>query len=253
MLNGCVWEGLPSETPTVLADDPISLPPPPKRPLTLGVYSCIDTSGQRRPTGQAQELSTAVPVDCTPYLIEAIRSLRPGYVFLVEREHVDELLRERQLATLALNSAAEAARTAGARPPGGAAPPRPPQHLATLRVAEILLIGQVVAYDRATKQVAGGLAINGAGGSGTYVTDLITFSLRAVAVQTGEVIGQTTATKSVTSLRLAGHTTQIFTTSVVEFELGGSGNEAVGLALRAAVHSALGKLIKQGIHDGWWA
>jgi hypothetical protein len=74
-----------------------------------------------------------------------------------------------------------------------------------------------------------------------------------VAVQTGEVIGQTTATKSVTSLRLAGHTTQIFTTSVVEFELGGSGNEAVGLALRAAVHSALGKLIEQGIHDGWWA
>jgi hypothetical protein len=121
-LNGCVWEGLPSDTPTVLTDDPISLPPPPKRPLTLGVYSCIDTSGQRRPTGQAQELSTAVPVDCSPYLIEAIRSLRSGYVFLVEREHVDELLRERQLATLALNSASEAARTAAARSAGGTAP-----------------------------------------------------------------------------------------------------------------------------------
>lgn len=255
-LPGCVWEGLPSATPTVLTDEPISLPPPPRRPLTLGIYNCIDTTGQRRPTGQPQELSTAVPLDCTPYMIEAIRSLQPGYVYLVERQHVDELLRERQLAVLALNSAAEAGQAAR----GGGLPranvPTPPQHhLATLRVAELLLIGQVVAYDRATKQASGGLAINGVGGDATWVTDLITFSLRAVAVQTGQVIGQTMATKSVTSLRIAGHATRIFSSSAsaVEFELGGSGNEAVGLALRAAVHSALGKLIEQGIHDGWWA
>jgi len=263
-LTGCVSEGAPSAMPTVLSDEPISLPPPPPRALTVGIYNCIDTTGQRRPTGQPQELSTAVPVDCTPYLIEAVRSLRPGYVFLVERQHVDELLRERQLATLALNTATEAASAAAGqaagggrgRPQGGAAvPPQPvapPRRLATLRVAELLLVGQVVAYDRATKEAAGGLAINGAGGTGTLVTDLITFSLRAVAVQTGEVLGQTTATKSVTSLRVAGHTTKIFSTSLLEFELGGAGNEAVGLALRTAVRSALGELINQGIHNGWW-
>jgi len=120
-------------------------------------------------------------------------------------------------------------------------------------VAEILLVGQVVAYDRATKQVSTGLAIGGAGGDGTLVTDLITFSLRAVAVQTGQVLGQTTATKSVTSLRVGGHSTQIFSASIMEFEVGGAGNEAVGLALSAAVRSALGGLINQGIHDGWWS
>jgi curli biogenesis system outer membrane secretion channel CsgG len=256
ILSGCIGAGPPSAIPSVLTNEEITLPPPPERALTVGVYSCIDTTGQRRPTGAPQELSTAVPLDCSPYMIEAIQSLRPGYVFLVERQHVDELLRERQLATLALNT------STAAEPPGDAAradPSRPtmpavPLHrLATLRVAEILLVGQVVAYDRATREIAGGASINGMGGDGTLVTDLITFSLRAVAVQTGQVLGQTTATKSVTSLRVAGHSTQIFSTTLLEFELGGAGNEAVGLALRAAVRSALGGLINQGIHDGWWS
>jgi curli production assembly/transport component CsgG len=239
ILAGCVQDPLPSENPQVVEEQPIALPPPPPRPLTVGVYNCIDTTGQRRPTQLAQELSTAVPLDCTPYLIEAVRSLQPGYITLVEREHVDDLLRERQLATLALNNATSH---------GG-----PPQKLNTLRVAEVLLIGQVVAYDRATRQAAGGLAVGGTGGTGTFVTDVVTFSLRAVAVQTGEILGETSVTKSITSLRVGGHVTQIFTASVVDFELGGAGNEPVGLALHAAVHTALGRLIRQGIHNGWWA
>lgn len=240
MLAGCVSEGEPSATPAILASEKIALPPPPQRALTVGVYSCMDTSGQRRPTGFTQELSTAVPLDCSPYLVEAIQSLSPGYVYLVERQHVDDLLRERQLATLALNNLDTPA-------------PAAARKLSVLRVAEVLLVGQVVAYDRATKEVAGGLAVSGIGGSGTMVTDLITFSLRAVAVQTGQVLGQTTATKSVTSFKAAGHSSQIFTTSIMEFELGGAGNEPVGLALRAAVRSALSDLINNGVHDGWWS
>ena len=238
-LAGCVQEPLPSAQPRIVNEKEIVLPPPPPRALTVAVYNCIDTTGQRRPTGLAQELSTAVPLDCTPYLVEAIRALQPGYVMLVERQHLDDLLRERQLATLALNASAK--------------PGAPPAKLNTLRVAEVLLVGQVVAYDRATKQVTGGLALGGAGGTGTYVTDVVTFSLRAVAVQTGQVLGEASATKSILSLRLSGHTTQILPTNVLEFELGGAGNEPVGLALHAAVHAALTKLIKQGIHDGWWA
>lgn len=282
VLAGCVQDPLPSASPHVNVPEAIDLPPPPPRPLTVGVYNCIDSTGQRRPTGLAQELSTAVPMDCTPYLVEAIRSLRPGYVFLVERQHIDELLRERQLATLALNAANQAAPaattptqgtptagtptqgkptvgaptqgkpTAGSQP-SVSQPAAPSRRLSTLRVAEVLFVGQVVAYDRSTRQVTGGLALGGIGGDGAVVTDLVTFSLRAVAVQTGEVIGETTATKSITSLKLGGHIAQVFSTSVVEMELGGAGNEPVGLALCAAIHSALDQLVQNGIHDGWWA
>lgn len=249
VLAGCV--SAPVTPPQVVVQPQITLPPAPPRALTVGVYSCIDTSGQRRPTRLPQELSTAVPMDCTPYLIDAVRSVPRGYVFLVERQHVDELLRERQLATLALNTPPETA----AAPAAGleALPPPPARRLITLRVAEILLIGQVVAYDRATRQVAGGVAVNSTGGSGEYVTDLVTFSLRAVAVQTGEVLGQTTVSKSVTSLSIGGHISKIYTADVVELEFGGAGNEPVGLALGAAVRSALIALINQGLRDGWWS
>jgi len=248
VLAGCVTA--PVHPPEVVTAPEIVLPPAPPRALTVGVYSCIDTSGQRRPTRLPQELSTAVPMDCTPYLIDAVRSVPRGYVYLVERQHVDELLRERQLATLALNTPPEAAAPAAGLE---ALPPPPARRLITLRVAEILLIGQVVAYDRATRQAAGGLAVNGTGGSGEYVTDLVTFSLRAVAVQTGEVLAQTTVSKSVTSLSIGGHISKIYDTSTVEFEIGGAGNEPVGLALSAAVRSALIALINQGLRDGWWS
>jgi curli production assembly/transport component CsgG len=258
-LSGCATRPALVKPPTVVARTEIPLPPPPPRALTVGVYSCIDTSGQRRPTQLPQELSTAVPMDCTPYLIEAVRSLRPGYVYLVERQHVDELLRERQLATLALNSQPEAAvgpgngSGSGGQEPGAAHTAAAPRKLYTLRVAEILLVGQVVAYDRSTREVKAGSAVSGVGASGAYVTDLVTFSLRAVAVQTGEVLGQTTVTKSVNSLAVGGHITKIYSTSVLDLELGGSANEPVGLALGSAVRSALTQLIDQGIHDGWWS
>jgi curli production assembly/transport component CsgG len=243
-MAGCIQDPLPSATPDVMVEDEIPLPPPPKRALTVGIYNCIDTTGQRRPTLLAQELSTAVPMDCTPYLVEALRSLRPGYVYLVERQHIDELLRERQLAALALNS--------GDQPASGRHPVAP-RRLNMVRVAEVLFVGQVVAYDRATRDLSAGVALGGIGASGTLITDLVTFSLRAVAVQTGEVIGQTTVTKSITSLKAGGHITKIFSVSVMELELGGGGNEPVGLALRAAIRSALNQLVQNGIHDGWWA
>lgn len=260
-LSGCATRPALVTPPIVVARSEIPLPPPPPRALTVGVYSCIDTSGQRRPTQLPQELSTAVPMDCTPYLIEAVRSLRPGYVYLVERQHVDELLRERQLATLALNSQPEAAvgpgngsgSGSGGQESGAALAPAAPRKLYTLRVAEILLVGQVVAYDRSTREVKAGVAVSAVGASGAYVTDLVTFSLRAVAVQTGEVLGQTMVTKSVNSLAIGGHITKIYSTSVLDLELGGSANEPVGMALSSAVRSALTQLIDQGIHDGWWS
>lgn len=272
-LAGCVQDPLPSAKPARVPETEIVLPPPPIRALTMAVYNCIDTTGQRRPTGAAQELSSAVPMDCSPYLVEAVRSLTPGYVFLVERQHVDELLRERQLAALALNTvapatppppagaplaAAPAAGPAAARAPPGPPPPnqpppvQPTRRLNTLRVAEVLLIGQVVAYDRQTRQLSGGLALAGIGATVTVVTDLVTFSLRAVAVQTGEILGQSTVTKSITSQTIGGHDTQVWPTTILDAELGGGVNEPVGLALRASVRSSLAQLVDHGIHDGWW-
>ena len=244
-LVGCAQDPLPSAEPKVVEQDMITLPKPAanQHELDVGVYNCIDTSGQHRPTGSMEELSSAVPLDCTPYLVQAVRELTPGYMFLVERQHVDELLRERQIATLALNE------NTVIGPDGH---PHPAQKLSHLRVAEVLLIGQVVAYDRETRQITGGLAYGGAGITGEVVTDMVTFSLRAVAVQTGQILGQTTVTKSITSQEVGGHLTRVWPTEILDAELGGGTNEAVGLALQRSVRTALAQLVKQGLQDGWW-
>jgi curli biogenesis system outer membrane secretion channel CsgG len=110
----------------------------------------------------------------------------------------------------------------------------------------------VVAYDRQTRQMSGGLALAGIGGTGTVVTDLVTFSLRAVAVQTGEVLGQSSVTKSITSQTIGGHVTKVWPTSILDLEIGDGVNEPVGLALRAAIRRSLIQLVDHGIHDGWW-
>src|SRR5260370_42354048 len=95
-MTGCIQDPLPSPTPTVVAEEEISLPPPPPRPLTVGIYNCIDTTGQRRPTTQPQELSTAGPTGCPPYPSEATRSPPPGGGFLVRAEHLHRLPRARE-------------------------------------------------------------------------------------------------------------------------------------------------------------
>ncbi|WP_296600610.1 CsgG/HfaB family protein [Phenylobacterium sp.] len=244
-LCACQHVAPPPAPPQVAPRVQIDLPPPPARPLTVGVYSCVDTSGQRRPTQLPQELSTAAPMDCTPYVIRAVRDLRPGYVLLVERQHVDELLRERQLATLALNMNGPALELNGQAQ-------QPSRRLSTLRVAEILLIGQVVAYDRSVREASGGVAVGAGAASGAYVTDLVTFSLRAVAVQSGEILGETTVTKQVTSLRIGGHLARIFDTTSLDAELGGAVNEPVGIAIAGAARAALIQLIRDGVAGGWW-
>lgn len=73
-----------------------------------------------------------------------------------------------------------------------------------------------------------------------------------MAVQSGEVLGETTVTKSITSLRIGGHLARIFDTTSLDAELGGAVNEPVGLAISGAARTALIQLIRDGIASGWW-
>lgn len=66
------------------------------------------------------------------------------------------------------------------------------------------------------------------------------------------VLGDTLVTKSITSLKLGGHESRIWPTTVFEAELGGATNEPVGMALRLATRSAVNDLVTKGIPMGWW-
>ncbi len=245
-LAGCAVPPPPSAKVNLNLTRPIAIAAgkTPAAPVYVGVYSCTDTTGQHAPTGAIEELSTAVPQDCTPYLISALEAMPHGYYDVLEREHLSNLLTERQLAGLMLTDRAAQLKAAHKK---AALPQVPP-----LSIAEIEMVGQVVAYDRQVTQASVGLAIGGIGGQAKYVTDLITFSLRAVSVTTGRVLKQVTVTKSVTSLEAGGTLDAAYSTTLLNAEAGGSTNEPVGLALALAARKAVAVLSRDGVQQGWW-
>jgi curli production assembly/transport component CsgG len=80
-------------------------------------------------------------------------------------------------------------------------------------------------------------------------------SLRAVLVQTGEILLNVSTSKTIFS---AGAGSDIFKfyelgTELVEFESGLTENETVGYAVKAAIETAVYALILQGIELNMWS
>jgi len=82
----------------------------------------------------------------------------------------------------------------------------------------------------------------------------VTVILRAILVQTGEVLLNVTATKTILS---TGRGTDLFRfyeqgTELVEIESGSTENEPVGHAVRAAIEAAVYGLVIQGLERQVW-
>ena len=72
--------------------------PPPQQPIPVAVYSFTDQTGQLKKSETGVDYSRAITQGGTSILIGALRSAGNGNWFnVVERQHVDNLLRERQI------------------------------------------------------------------------------------------------------------------------------------------------------------
>lgn len=218
--------------PVALGEDPIAAPQN-GRKLVVGVYGCQDTSGQRKVTrtGSA-DFSSAVLQDCTPFLSTSIRSY-PKHFRVLERGRIDDILKER---TLAQSMLGEKTRDL----------------LGSMLIADVLMLGQIVSYDRTTTQSAGGLAINAIGGASEMVSDTLTFSLRAVSTKSGEVLSDVLVRKSVESIQANGHILKIIGLDTYSLEYGGASNEPTAIALQQAIQLAVQSLTQKGMDAGWW-
>ncbi len=223
------------DTPSIPAapgEAPIAAPQN-GRKLIVGVPACQDTSGQRKVTKiGAADFSSAVLQDCTPFLSMSIRSYSQHFRVL-ERGRLDDILKER---TLAQSMYGEKTRDL----------------LGSMLIADVLLLGQIVSYDRTTTQVAGGLAINAIGVAHEMVSDTLTFSLRAVSTKSGEVLSDVLVKKTVESIQANGHVLKINGIDVYSLELGGAYNEPTAMALQQAIQLAVQTLTKNGMNSGWW-
>ena len=219
--------------------DLLNLPPAKEKPV-VAVYGFTDKTGQRKSVDNVASFSTAVTQGGTELLIDALKTPGNGTWFrVVERQGVDNLVRERQIIRSARQEFAGE---------GG------PQPLNPLLFAGMIIEGGIIGYD--TNVVTGGRGARtlGIGYAKQYRKDVVTVSVRAVSVLTGEVLLNVQARKTILSYGSAGDIFRFIEegTQLIEYEDGVGNNESVTYATRAAIEAAVLELIYQGHDRGYW-
>ena len=113
--------------------------------------------------------------------------------------------------------------------------------------------GGIVGYDSDEMTGGAGAKFFGIGGDVQYRSDVVTINLRAVSVQTGEVLASTTTTKQIYSFQTRGGA-YVFAEPerLLEIEVGMSRNDPSQLAVREAIELAVYSLIVNGVKKGLW-
>jgi len=214
--------------------------PYPNQKTVVAVYSFQDLTGQRKAGDNIASFSTAVTQGADHILIEALRDAGRGNWFaVVERTGLDGLTRERQLVrnTYESYSGKEASTI-----------------LKPLLYAGMIIEGGIISYDSNLRTGGNGARYLGIGVKNQYREDKVTVVLRAVLVQTGEVLLNVTATKTILSTAKGGDLFRFYEmgTTLVEIESGSTENEAVGHAVRAAIEAGVYGLVMQGLEKEVW-
>jgi len=212
---------------------------PPRQKAVVSVYAFADQTGQRATADNMALFSTAVTQAGDAFLIDALLAAGDGKWFLVaERGNLDALTRERQLIISTRSSY------------GGEGANK----LEPLLFSGLIMAGGIVGYD--TNLRSGGLGARylGIGASSQYRIDEVTVALRAVLVQTGQVLLNVVTSKQVysTSTGLDGFRFTENGTELFELESGFAANETQTYAVRSAIEAAVYAIIVQGIEDDLW-
>jgi len=217
----------------------LELPPADEMPV-VAVYGFLDKTGQRKERDGIADFSTATTQGGTELLIDALKTAGDGTWFrVVERQGIDNLIRERQIIRSARQEFAG---------DGG------PQPLNPLLFAGMIIEGGIIGYDTNIKTGGRGARLLGIGKSKQYSQDVVTVSVRAVSVLTGEVLLNVQAKKTILGYGGSGDIFRFVdqSTTLVEYEDGVGNNESVTYATRTAIEAAVLELVYQGHDRGFW-
>jgi curli production assembly/transport component CsgG len=214
------------------------LPPPAQGPIVAAVYGFADKTGQRKPSERLANISTAVTQGAEVWVIKALQEVGGGQWFkVVERVGLDNLTKERQIIRQARDSAGD------------------DRQLKPMMFAGIIIEGGIIGYDSNTLTGGAGARYLGIGASTQYRQDVVTVFLRAVSVQTGEILMSVSTTKTIISTGSSLTAFKFFDmgTRNLEAEVGNSINEPVNYAVRAAIEQAVVELVKEGERKNYWS
>ena len=217
----------------------LNLPPAEQKPV-VAVYGFTDKTGQRKSKDNIADFSTAVTQGGTELLIDALKTAGNGTWFrVVERQGLDNLVRERQIVRSTRQTFAEE---------------DDPKDVGPLLFAGMIIEGGIIGYDTNITTGGRGARYLGIGASRQYRKDVVTVSVRAVSVLTGEILLNVQARKTILSYGAGGDVFRFIEegTELVEYEDGVGKNESVTYATRSAIEAAVLELIYQGQNRGLW-
>ena len=213
--------------------------PSPNNQAVVAVYTFPDLTGARKSKDNIASFSTAVTQGGLTILTEALRDAGRGTWFVVvERSGLDNLSRERQLIVNTRKTYnGEEGNT-----------------LKPLLYAGMILEGGIVAYDSNIRTGGTGARALGVGAKNQYREDIVTVSLRAILVQTGEVLLNVTTSKTLLSTGVGSDLFRFYEmgTELIEIESGFTKNEAASYAVRSAIEAAVYGLVIAGLEKQLW-
>jgi curli production assembly/transport component CsgG len=203
--------------------------------IIVGVYQFTDQTGQRAVLDrQTSEMSSAIPQGLSSMLVQELLTSGDGKWFrVVERETITAILNERQVVVAALGPDVE-------------------EPLQSLLLPGILITGGAVSYDRKVSQRFAGIGFASVNAQNEIYSDKVTVVLRAVSVQTGEVLESVYVSKEVLSQMNSINVLKIVNNSTLAIEAGMVSNEPVSVAVRTAISAAVRELFIRGLARGWW-
>ena len=217
-----------------------SLPLPPQ-PIAVAVYGFADQTGQFKPSEAGQSLSRAVSQGGSSILVKALQDAGQGSWFsIVEREHLDELLKERQIIR-EMRSKYMGEDTVN------------PVVLPPMLYAGVIFSGGIIGFDSNTITGGAGAKFLGIGGNTKYKQDTVSVYLRAISTKTGEVLASVVVRKSIASIGVQGDAFRFVDfKQLLEAEVGVTNNEPAEYALQQAIQKAVLALILEGNEKGLW-
>ena len=207
--------------------------------ITIAVYNFNDKTGQRKPSENFSQLSSAVTQGAEVWVIQALQEIGNGTWFqVVERIGLDNLVKERQL----IRSTREQYED------------EKDKKLKPLLFAGLILEGAVVGYDSNVVTGGTGARYLGIGAKTQYRVDTVTVSMRIVSVSTGEVLLSVATQKDIASYSTGADVFKFLDlgTKLIEIESGTAVNEPVNYAVRSAIEQAVCEIVEQGADKGLW-
>jgi curli production assembly/transport component CsgG len=235
ILTAC--QSITVEPPAIVEIEHKIVAPPKDGPIVVAVYSFQDKTGQRKDGGNVAKLSSAVTQGGETILIEALQDVGDRKWFrVVERIGLDNLIKERQL----IRSAREDAKD--------------DTTLRPLLYAGVIVEGAIVAYDSSIQSGGLGARLMGIGAQTQYSQDMVTVSIRCVSVQTGEILLTVTTQKTILGFSAGQDIFRFYDLNQKAFEqeFGKAENEAVSIAVRKAINSAVEEMVFKGERLNYW-